>query len=379
MSVTSRLSARDLNRATLARQLLLERRRLPVVSGLRSILAVQAQDPPSPFIALWNRLTAFDPDELHAAFDGGHVVKATLMRITLHAVAAEDYPVLHAAMQPSLRASRLYDRRFKETGLTIAAVDAHEPRLLAGSTEARTTAEMTALLRPWFGDRAGRAWWAYRTYAPFHHRPTGGRWAFGPRAAFVAAPKTLPAEEHERAVAELVVRYLRAFGPAEVADVAQFTLLKRNVVRQAVARLGDRLVRMYGPAGGELIDAAGAPLPGDVAAPPRLLPMWESILLAHAERGRFIPPEYRPLVIRRNGDVLPTLLVDGTVVGVWRPRGDVIEATTFRRLSRADWTGLSAEAAGLLEMLDGRDADVYGRYERWWRALPATETRVLPG
>jgi hypothetical protein len=107
--------------------------------------------------------------------------------------------------------------------------------------------------------------------------------------------------------------------------------------------------------------------------------MWDSVLLAYADRGRVIPPAYRALVIRRNGDVLPTLLVDGHVAGVWRLAGDGIEATAFHELPERAWQGLADEAWALVSFLAARDPAVYRRYAHWWKELPAAEVRVLAG
>jgi hypothetical protein len=107
--------------------------------------------------------------------------------------------------------------------------------------------------------------------------------------------------------------------------------------------------------------------------------MWDSVLLAYADRSRIIPPDYRRLVIHQNGDVLPTLLVDGFVAGVWRPVAGGIEATAFQRLDREAWTGLATEARALVAFLADRDPAVYRRYAHWWAKLPQGEVRVLPG
>jgi hypothetical protein len=129
-----------------------------------------------------------------------------------------------------------------------------------------------------------------------------------------------------------------------------------------------------------LFDVPGALLPAeDAPAPPRLMAMWDSVLLAYADRSRVIPPDYRRLVIRQNGDVLPTLLVDGSVAGVWRPFEGGIEATAFHRLSDEAWTGLAAEAAALVAFLADREPAVHRRYAHWWAALPSAEVRLLPG
>ena len=107
--------------------------------------------------------------------------------------------------------------------------------------------------------------------------------------------------------------------------------------------------------------------------------MWVSVLLAHADRSRMIRTEYRKLIFRRNGDVLPTLLVDGFVAGVWRPVGQGIEVTAFEALPKGDWDGIAAEAEGLIALLADREPLAYRRYGRWWSDLPRGEVRVFPG
>jgi hypothetical protein len=344
------------------------------------LTARQAQEAASPYIALWNRLAGFDPADLDAAFADRRVVRATLLRITKHAVHADDYPAFHNAMQPSLRASRLHDRRFAGSGLSVAEVDAFLPQLLAFADRPRTKAEVEDLLEARTGDRNPRMWWALRTFAPLLHAPTGGPWSFRTRSSFVAAPVRLPPERQGASTRRLVRRYLEGFGPASVQDIAQFSLLRRPVVRDALAALAGELERLEGPDGAELFDLPGAPLPAeDSPAPPRLLPMWDSVLLAYADRGRVIPPDHRRLVSRNNGDVLPTLLVDGYVAGVWRPVPGGIEATAFHPLPDESWAGLAAEAAALLAFLADRDPAVYRRYGRWWASLPSAEVRVLTG
>src|SRR3954447_26854938 len=118
------LTEAQLNRATLARQMLLGRERLSVPEAVGRVVALQAQEPPSPYVALWNRVAGFDAAELDAAFSQRRVVKATLMRITLHAVEVGDYPTFHAAMRTTLRAARLNDRRFRVAGMSIERADA---------------------------------------------------------------------------------------------------------------------------------------------------------------------------------------------------------------------------------------------------------------
>jgi hypothetical protein len=222
--------------------------------------------------------------------------------------------------------------------------------------------------------------WALKMFAPLHHAPTGGPWSFGVKASFVAARAKSRAQSPEEALQHLVLRYLEAFGPASVADFSQFTIIRRPVTQQALRALGDKVEELEGPDGTTLFDVSGASLPPEEApAPPRLLPMWDSVLLAYADRSRVIPPDYRRLFIHQNGDVLPSLLVDGYVAGVWRPVEGGIEATAFHRLSKEAWRGLEAEAVGLVKFLAERDPTVYRRYGHWWAKLPSAEVRVLPG
>lgn len=383
------ITARELNRASLSRQLLLERGQLTVSDAIRRVVALQAQHPASPYLALWNRVAGFAPAELDAAFLERAVVKATLMRITLHAVRAEDYPFLRAAMQPTLYASRL-GFRFAEAGLTPADAGELLPELLAFARRPRSSAEM----RVWVEERVGAekrdgAWWGLKAYAPLHHAPTGGPWSFGLRPSFVAAgpvpgpvpvPAPVPAGRavDPQALQTLILRYLAGFGPASVADVAQFAMVQRTPVREALRGLDGAVEQLQGPDGGTLFDVPGAPRPpADTPAPPRLMAMWDSILLAYADRSRVIPPAYRPLVIRRNGDVLPTLLVDGYVAGVWRPVNGRIEATAFHPLPPATWDGLAAEAHCLKALLGDREDNVYSRHHHWWAKLPESEVRTL--
>ncbi|GAA2767855.1 winged helix DNA-binding domain-containing protein [Streptomyces paradoxus] len=377
------ITALELNRATLGRQLLLGREVLGAGEAVRRVVALQAQHAASPYVALWNRLAGFAPAELDAAFSERAVVKATLMRITLHAVHADDYQVFREAMQQTLYASRL-GYRFAAAGLTPADGEALVPGLLDFADRPRTAAEV----QDWLEERVGTqkkagAWWGLKAYAPLFHVPTGGPWSFGPRSSFVAA-RTGPVPGGRETVAEalrhLVLRYLAGFGPASVADVAQFAMVPRAPVRRALLSLDDTVEQLRGPDGTLLYDVPGAPRPpADTPAPPRLMAMWDSVLLAHADRSRVIPPAYRRLVIRVNGDVLPTLLVDGRVAGVWRAVDGGVEATAFHDLPGAVWDGLAAEAASLTAMLAGRDTEVYRRYHHWWPKLPDGQVRLLKG
>ncbi|MDR7276403.1 winged helix DNA-binding domain-containing protein [Catenuloplanes atrovinosus] len=374
---TPTITTRSLNRAALARQLLLARAPLSTPEGVRRVVALQAQSPASPYLALWNRLAGFDPATLDAAYADGTVVRATLIRMTLHAAHADDWPVLHGAMAPRLRDGRLYDQRYTSTGLSDVDGDALLPALAEFAATPRTGTDIETMLTERSGVPGRWVWWALRTFAPLHHVPTGGPWAFGPPpATYVAARGSRPAEEAAQA---LVLRYLEGFGPATLQDIGQFTLMTQSAIRRAADALGDRLIRFTGPAKAKLLDVPGGEIPDeDTPAPPRLLPMWDSILLAYADRSRVVPPAYRPVIFRRNGDVLPAVLVDGQVAGVWRATGDGIEVTAFRPLDDPAWHGLTGEARSLIAFLAGRDPEVYSRYGHWWQKdLPAADVRTL--
>lgn len=377
-----RLTERQLNRTLLRRQLLAERDSIGVVEAVRRLVGLQAQQAAAPYLALWNRIVDFDPAHLDAAFAEHRIVKATLFRITLHAVAAEDREVFHRAMVRTLRAARLGDARFTRTGLTSADADDSVADLLSFLAEPRTNAELDAFFAERFPELGeSGVWWALRSYAPLIHAPGPHPWSYGHRPAYLAAPAPRPRAapvETDGALVELARRYLAAYGPATPADLAQFSTLYRPPVKQAFADLTDELVQHTGPDGKPIFDLTGAVIAEeDLSVPPRLLGMWDNALLAHTDRGRLIPAEFRTTVIRRNGDVLPMLLVDGYVAGVWRPVDEGIEATAFRRLPAAVWEGLAAEAADLTAMLAEREPLVFGRYGHWWKTIDGVQVKVL--
>ena len=269
------LTAGELNRATLARQLLLERASLSAADAVRRVVALQAQLPASPYVALWNRLAGFDPAELDAAFADRRVVRAQLMRITMHAVHAEDHQAFREAMEPTLRASRLGDPRFTASGLTLAEAHVLTGGLLDFADQPRTGPECEA----WLAGRLGApmpptAWRMLRQYAPLWYVPTDGPWSFGSRAYVAARPRPVLASPDVSGLAlqTLVRRYLEGFGPASIADMAQFALVQRARVKTAVQALGGSLVQLEGPGGTVLYDVPGGLRPaGDTPAPPRLM------------------------------------------------------------------------------------------------------------
>jgi hypothetical protein len=374
-----KVTAEELNRATLARQLLLGREALDVVEGTRRIVAIQAQHAASPYIALWNRLTNFKASDLDAAFTDGRLVKATLMRFTLHAVHRDDHPPLHTAMQATLR-----NRLTKERAGGLPVGQAHE--LIPGLLEFTATPRTNAEIEQWISERSdvpGKdVWWGLRSFVPVRHAPTGGPWSFGQRPLYLATPQPSPYSDElaTNALETLVRRYLEGFGPASMADVAQFASVHRTRAKIAIATLLDQLIVLEGPDGQQRYDVPDAPRPpANTPAPPRLMAMWDSTLLAYDDRSRMVPKEYKSIVTRTNGDVLPTLLVNGHVAGLWRPTPAGIEAIAFRRQPAKVWKALRTEAESLTTFLADRDPAVYSRYNHWWSKLPAGHTRMLTG
>lgn len=375
------LTARQLNLATLDRQSLLHRTPADAVGAVRSAVAIQAQSPASPYIGLWNRVAGFDPADLDAAFASGTIVRGNPIRMTLHAVAADEYRPFREATEPSLYAAKL-GGRIAESGMPAAEAAAHAAAILDFTAEVRTARECET----WLAERldpvtAKAVWPGIRQYAPLLRTPGGGPWSFTEKVDYTAAPDR-PAlgdrDAAEKALQGLVLRYLSGFGPASVADVAQFAMVQRGRVKQAVKVLGDRLRQYEGPNGETLHDLPEATLPEpDAHAPARLMAMWDNVFLAYHDRGRTIPADIRATVIRNNGDVLPMLLVDGRAAGVWRTAPDGIEATAFLPLTDDAWAELAAEAEALTAFLADRDPEVYRRYHHWWPRLPEGRTEIL--
>jgi hypothetical protein len=370
--VTEVLSQRRLNRATLARQLLLEPAGLGVVEAVERIGGLQAQEPASPYIGLWARLAEFDAADLDAAIRARDVVKGTLMRSTLHVVTAADYRALWPAVRPMLQPIRRQDRATPPPRRLVA-------RLARRVTAFTATPRSLTALREHIGDADGRTadelvWWLRREL-PLAHAPTDAAWSFGRRPLVAHADAWLPPgawADEDAALEHLVRRYLGAFGPASLADIAGWSGLPVARIRPGVVAVdasGD-LLEFRSERGRSLIDLADAPRPPeDVPAPVRLLPMWDSTVLAYADRSRVVSDADRARVIARNGDTLPVFLVDGVVAGRWwanaaggRTR---IELEPFRRLAAADRRALELLAKLLAAFVAPHEPNVYARYQRW--------------
>jgi hypothetical protein len=366
------LDARQLNRATLARQGLLE----PIADGsaadaVRRLASLQGQHPDWPPFALQTRLVPDQTADLLAARRDREVVRASLMRMTVHVVAADDFwPMSTLTIDyrhDQFRAMYKMDPVHSPLGRRLAK--ARDAVLAAMRTRSLAIAEIDAILRAELGPRVEipphRSLWRWFSGAvplvmvPFDGEGYG-RARYLPAAEWLGAPRD-GGDDPERAAARVAERYLAAFGPASVDDYAAYVGRGKRMprLRRGIEALGDRLIPFRDEAGRELLDLADAPRPaGDTPAPPRLLARWDSLLLSHGtrHRTRVLPEAHRATVITKNADVLPTFLVDGMVAGTWLPRRDAdgaprVELRPFGRLRAGDRAALEAEVKRLLPIL----------------------------
>jgi hypothetical protein len=342
------------------------------LAALEQVGGLQAQEPASPYVALWTRLNDFDSSALDRAIRERKAVKATLMRATLHLVTTDDYLHLLPAVLPMLQGHNARHRA------SVPEIEALTKRAIEFSSEPRSMTELREHLAPYAANNGEAFWWLVKIYAPFVHAPAETAWSFGRRPLLVGAPswlKALAFADEQAGLEHLARRYLGAFGPASLADMSQWSGLTIARLRPAVERIAG-LERYVDEGGRALVDLPGAPLPdGDEEAPVRLLPMWDSSLLAYAKRDRLLPDECRKVVIARNGDVLPTFLVDGLVRGLWwieSERGAMrMVFEPFNPVSRKVLLDLRDEGDRMLEFLAPHEPAAYSRYRR-------SRARVLP-
>jgi Winged helix DNA-binding domain len=329
------LSQRELNRALLARQLLLERSPLSSTKALEQVAGLQAQERLPPFIGLWSRLRDFRAEELQDALLGRRAVKGTLMRGTLHIVTARDYLSLMPVLLPMIR--RLWSSYLRERRL-VGDVGDLAQRALEFAAEPRTNAELRTHLG---GDDE---WWRARRHAAFLHTPGDDRWGFPRLPRLVAAETWLrrPFASADAGLSHLIRRYLGALGPASVADLSAWSGLPVAQLRPAVEALPLR--RFADERGRELVDVRNGPLPDPATpVPPRLLPAFDNLILSHRDRTRVIADEHRRIVIT-GGLVEPFFLVDGFVAGRWQLVDGRVELEPFERLGAATERTLRREA-----------------------------------
>ena len=335
------LTLRELNRATLARQLLLERRRLAPTAAVERLVGMQAQWPPAPYVGLWSRVSGFRREALERAILRGDVVKPTVMRGTLHLVTTRDYPTFWAAF-------RDMPTWFGATHLEHALKIVPRARALAAAEPLTQKAALELLEREHGHDgiEARRIFHALRRHAHLLHAPETALWTTRPTAVYRLYPEPEAVDELV-ARTEIVRRYLAAFGPATRADIADWSGLRIADFAPALADL-EPLRRFRDENGRELLDLPRAPLPpSDAPAPPRFLPKWDNVLLGHADRRRVISDELRKGVVAKNGDVAPTFLVDGFVAGSWSVANGRVVVEPAVPLPRAARRELDEEAARL--------------------------------
>jgi hypothetical protein len=366
------LTLRQLNRATLARQGLLEALApAPLARQVQRLGSLQAQHPDWPPFALQSRLgTDAPPADLDRTRSRRSVVRATLMRMTVHIVSADDFWPMSRLCLPfrvdQWRAWYKLDpvtsplgRRITATHAAVVAAMRERP-LPIRDIEALMAAQLPAVEIP-----PNRSLWRHISGAlqlvlvPYPEEAYG-------RARYVTAEQWLgpPTEDQtdpDRAATHLAERYLAAFGPANADDLAAYVGRGRNIgrYRGALERLGEHLVHFVDEGGRAIVDLADAPRPAeDAPASPRLLARWDSLLLAYGtrDRTRVLPPEHQASVITKNADVLPSFMVDGMVAGTWLPRlrrdgSPDVELRPFGRLAGKDRAALETEAHRLLPVL----------------------------
>ena len=350
------LTIRDLNRATLDRQMLLRRPKLSVLDAIERLVGMQAQAPKPPYIGLWTRLEGFHPNELSRRILDRRAVRIALMRNTVHLVSARDCLTLRPLTQPVIDRS-LYSTRANQAsveGLDIEALTAAASTLL--EEEPRTAKELGGLLQKQWPDHdptiLSRA---VRHLLPLVQVPPRGVWGKSGQATHTTAGAWLERPlDTEPSLDAMVLRYLRAFGPASVKDVQTWSGLTR--LGEVVERLRPRLLTFHDERGGELFDLPDAPRPGpDTQAPPRFLPEFDNLILSHADRSRVIADTHRKFLASKNGMVPATILLDGFVAGVWKVEKSRNLATLviepFEKLSRQECEALTDEGERLVRFV----------------------------
>ncbi len=339
------LTRAELNRALLARQMLLERVDISIPRALERIAGLQAQYAPAMYIGLWSRLKGFERDHLTRALEERTVVQGTLMRVTIHLVSAGDYWPFAIAVREARRKLWLRGQARRlgqdDESLTAAAEELRQ-RLGDGPLQRKEVEELVG--------RSGIT--AVGLWLDLVRVPPSGTWERRRADLYAAADlwiKPINVASNE-ASEHLVHRYFAGFGPATKADIASWSGLAPGEVATVVDRLDLRRFRSEG--GEELLDLPDAPLPDrDTPAPVRFLPTWDATLLVHARRTGILPEEYRPLVFNtKTPHSVNTFLVDGSVAGTWRYDDGRVQLEPFGELDESTWEQLRDEAEALAEL-----------------------------
>jgi hypothetical protein len=334
------LTRRELNRALLARQQLLERSTAGLPRVLERVGGIQAQYAPSMYVGLWSRVADLERDALTRALERRSVVQATLMRSTIHLVSAADYWPLALAVRDGRREWWVTATQGRVTARGMsAAARTMRGRLADGPVRRK---EIGALLGK---DRAQ----ALGLWLEMVRVPPSGTWERRRADLYGLAETWVPRPEmtKSRALEHLARRYLGAFGPATAAEAANWAGLKPAALAPTLKRL--QLRRFRAEDGAELLDLPRAPLPAaDTPAPVRFLPTWDATLLVHARRTGILPEEHRPKIFHtKNPQSTPVFLVGGEVAGTWRHEGGTVRIEPFGRLDAATRRALDSEAERL--------------------------------
>ncbi|QIN77408.1 winged helix DNA-binding domain-containing protein [Rubrobacter marinus] len=350
------LDRRALNRATLARQMLLGRGELPADEAIEHLVGLQAQAPMPPYVGLWTRLKDFRPDELARLILDRRAVRVALMRNTVHLVSARDCLRLRPLVQPVIDRG-LYSNRAERAnleGVGLGALADAGRELL--EERPLTAKELGGLLgERWPGRDPASLARAVRHLLPLVQVPPRGVWGRSGQATHTTVEAWLGRPlDPEPSLDETVVRYLGAFGPAAIKDVQTWSGLTR--LGEAVERLRPRLRTFRDEGGRELFDLPEAPRPGaDVPAPPRFLPEFDNLILSHADRTRVIADEHRRAIASKNGMVPAAVLVDGFFRGTWRTERARSKATLaiepYETLTAQDRDALAEEGERLLRFV----------------------------
>jgi hypothetical protein len=349
------LTTRQLNRALLARQLLLERKHLSVRDAIHAVGGLQTQEPRDAFVALWSRLGTFQPEHLHAAALSREIVRATYMRGTIHTASADDYAAFRGLLQPmlerSLKSWRAFSGGFAMHDLEPAA----RALMRDGALNAQQMGEALAAAFP-DAHTKGLAHWI-RTCIALIIVPTDDRWGYSRPPRFVPADQWLTQPlDKKPSITQLVLRCLSAIGPATSPDVRAWSGI--GAITPALEQLRPQLMSFQDERGRELFDLPGAPRPhGDTPAPVRFLPEYDNTFLSHAERARIIPPEHaQRFVVSKNGRRPCVALLDGFVRASWRITRQhdtaTIQVTLFEKCANETVREISAEAEALLRFLE---------------------------
>jgi hypothetical protein len=306
------LSQNALNRALIERQMLRERADRSALATIDHLFGIQAQEPKSPYVGLWTRLENFRPQELEDLLTSRAAVRVLLMRGTIHLVGAQDALALRPHTQLKL------DRELQSgpfagrlRGLDLDAVAEAGRKILEDTPQG--TADAGKQLKELWPDREHTVLGnALRNKLALVQIPPRGLWHRSGRAVCTTLESWLDQEQHPMERETLVLRYLKAFGPSTVMDAQQWSGLTR--LGEVFEQLRPGLVTFHDEAGKELFDLPDAPRPdAETPVPVRLLPEFDNILLAHADRRRVIADDRLGVVIGGK----PTVLVDGYVVATW--------------------------------------------------------------